>query len=78
MFTLEDIFSVPVFSRDHGVKILEILNEIFDDIDDTSLSSQTSTCNIREKFIFDGLEELLSSAYDDFEGDLLDPDTLPE
>lgn len=78
MFTLEDIFSVPVFSRDHGVKILEILNEVFDDIDDTSLSSQTSTCNIHEEFIFDGLEELLSSAYDDFAGDLLDPDTLPE
>ena len=37
LFTLNDIISsVAVYSKNHAVKILEILNEIFSDIDEHS------------------------------------------
>ena len=68
---------LPVFSKSHGVKILEIINEVFADIDESKLH----VCDSSDIFIQDsifGLEELLSSAYDDFETDFVDPDALPE
>lgn len=65
-----------VYSKNHAVKILEILNEIFNDIDEHSSSGSSITFN--EEFFFTGLEELLFCDYIEFQEDLPDPDTLPE
>ena len=44
LFTLNDIISsVPVYSKDHAVRILEVLSEIFNDIDEDSLSDSLIT-----------------------------------
>lgn len=74
LFTLKDITTtVPVFSKKHALKILEILNEIFNDIDESSLTDPTnSSC---EEFITE-LEELLLCDYTNFEDHLPDPDAL--
>ena len=66
---------MPVYSKNHGVKILEVLNEIFNDIDEDSLSDSSITFS--EEF-FTGLEELLLCDYVEFQEDLPDPDALPE
>ena len=74
LFTLEDITTtVPVFSKKHALKILEILNEIFNDIDESSLTDPTNSFS--EEFIT-GLEELLLCDYTDVEDHLPDPDAL--
>lgn len=53
LFTLNDIISsVIVYSKNHGVKILEILNEIFNDIDEHSSSGSSITFN-EEFFLLD-------------------------
>ena len=76
LFTLRDlILNVPVFSKNHAVKILEIFNEIFNDIDESTLCDESSNVNV--EFV-NGLEELLLSDYMDFRDDLPDPDALPE
>lgn len=66
---------MPVFSKNHAVKILEIFNEIFNDTDESCLSD-TSSCVIEE--FTTGLEELLLCDYVDFQDDLPDPDALAE
>ena len=43
------------FSKRHGVKILEIFNEIFNDVDESSLTDPSNS--ISEEFIT-GLKEL--------------------
>jgi len=70
---------VPVYSKNHAVKILEILNEIFNDIDEHSLhvSDSSITITFSEEF-FTRLEELLFCDYVEFQKDLPDPDALPE
>ena len=59
--------------KKHALKILEILNEIFNDIDESSLTDPTNSFS--EEFIT-GLEELLLCDYTDFEDHLPDPDAL--
>lgn len=80
LFTIEDIkTSVPVFSKNHAVTILEIINEIFNDIDESTLTDTEN--NFDDDFIFAGLDELFGSNYDDYtpaEDFALDPDALPE
>lgn len=74
LFTLEDITTtVPVFSKKHALKILEILNEIFSDIDESSLTDPTNS--FCEEFIT-GLEELFLCDHPNFEDHLPDPDAL--
>lgn len=74
LFTLEDITTtVPVFSKKHALKILEILNEIFSDIDESSLTDPTNS--FWEEFIT-GLEELFLCDHPNFEDHLPDPDAL--
>ena len=62
-----------LFQKKHALKILEILNEIFNDIDESSLTDPTNS--FCEEFIT-GLEELLLCDYTDFEDRLPDPDAL--
>ena len=74
LFTLEDITTtVPVSSKKHALNILEILNEIFSDIDESNLTDPTNS--FCEEF-GTGLEELLLCDYTDFEDHLPDPDAL--
>lgn len=73
-FTLEDITTtVPVLFLKNALKILEILNEIFNDINECSLTDPTNS--FCEEFIT-GLEELLLCDYTNFEDHLPDPDAL--
>lgn len=74
LFTLEDITTaVPVFSKEHALKSLEILNEIFSDIDESSLTDPTNSFS--EEFTT-GLEELFLCDHTNFEDHLPDPDAL--
>ena len=68
---------LPIFSKSHGVKILEIINDVFADIDESNLHICDSS-DIFSQDLICGLEELLTSAYHDFDTDFVDPDTLPE
>ena len=63
----------PCFSKKHALKILDILNEIFNDIDESSLTDPTNS--FCEEFIT-GLEELLLCDYTNLEDHLPDPDAL--
>ena len=80
LFTMEDLkTSVPVFSRNHAVAILEILNEVFNDIDEHTLTD-TEINIFEDELISDELDVLFQSCYyDGMPEDLaLDPDALPE
>lgn len=78
LFTIEDIkTNVPVFSKNHAITILEIINEVFNDIDEQTLTDPEISFD--DNFMVTGLDELFGSCYDDFPSDLtFDPDALPE
>ena len=80
LFTMEDLkTNVPVFSRNHAVAILEILNEVFNDIDENTLTDAEINL-FEDELISDELEDIFQSCYfDDMPEDLtLDPDAIPE
>jgi len=78
LFTVEDIkTNVPVFSKNHALSILEIINEVFNDIDEHTLTDVQN--NFDDDYMVAGLDDLFGSLYDDFPTDFaLDPDALPE
>ena len=68
LFTIEDIkTNVPVFSNNHALSILEIINEVINDINEHTLTDLAE------------LGDLFESFYDDYPQDFaLDTDALPE
>ena len=80
LFTVDDLKTcVPVFSKNHALRILEILNEVFDDIDECTLTDPVNNFYGDEECFFPGLDELFTSSYGDFLEDFsVDPDTIPE
>ena len=65
IFTISDIQAfVPVFSNHHAIKILEILSEIFDDIDSVALANQVHYSSETTEQV-DGFEYLIVSDYPD-------------
>ena len=78
IFNVTDILTyVPVFSKDHAVRILEVLSEFFDDFSDTVLTdlSMSNQCD-RDHLV--SIEELIASSeyVDDIFEDSLDLDFI--
>lgn len=74
---MEDIkTNVPVFSKNHALAILEIINEVCNDIDERTLTDPD--INFDNDLMVTEFEELFGScSYSDFPPDLtLDPDAL--
>jgi len=77
LFTIEDIkTNVPVFSKKRTLSILEIINEVYNDIDEHTLTDLQSNCD--DDFKVAGLDELFGSFYNFPTNSALDPDALPE
>lgn len=78
LFTIEDIkTNVPVFSNNHALSILEIINEVFNDINEHTLTDLQH--NFDDDFTVAELGDLFESLYDDYPQDFaLDTDALPE
>jgi len=61
------------------LRILEILDEVFNDIDECTLTDPVNNFYGDEECFFPGLDELFTSSYGDFlEEFSVDPDTIPE
>ena len=59
LFSVEDILTnVPVFSRKHAIAILGILNEVFDDINESNLTDVDTLKNDDYNFLFQGFSTL--------------------
>lgn len=69
IFTQEDLFNLaPTFSKNHAYQILGLLNEIFDDIDETTLCSDGTVGG--EQYNCDeviGLDQLFSNNMNDYD-----------
>jgi hypothetical protein len=63
IFTKDDIYQfIPVFSKIHAAKILGILNEIFDDINESSLISEMAHDQRDTVQRVTGLDELINTS----------------
>ena len=80
LFSVEDILTnVPVVSRKHAIAVLGILNEVFDDINESNLTDVDTLKSDDNVDIFSGFDDLLSCSYEDLVEDFpFDPDALPE
>ena len=57
LFSVEDILTnVPVFSRKHAIAILGILNEVFDDINESNLTDVGTLRSDDNEYIFSGFD----------------------
>jgi len=78
IFTLKDILTyVPVFSKNHAIKILEVLSEFFDDFEEsvlTDLSINNQDEDQQCKLLV--LEDIMASEYTDVFEDSLDIDFI--
>ena len=57
LFTLEDIKTcLPLSSKNHALRIPEVLNEVLNDIAECTLTDPVNNCG--DKCLFAGLDEL--------------------
>lgn len=69
IFCIKDVQTfVPVFAREHASMILEVINEVFDDLEEEALISQAKRTESTPEQLFDNdLEYLIASDFEELD-----------